>query len=99
MKVKTRIFELRNGKYKNLAELALAMGISTSQVYRVREGKRHVNEKFIIGAIRAFPQCRLDELFYLVPEPADEQTKKKTVDKAGTRVSVKLTSAPYECGL
>jgi len=40
------------------------MGLSVSQVYRVREGKRGINEKFIIGAKKAFPDCRLDELFY-----------------------------------
>lgn len=68
MRVKTRVFELSNGRYRNLSELASAMGISASQVYRVREGKRHVNEKFITGAIKAFPQRKLDELFYLVPE-------------------------------
>jgi hypothetical protein len=68
MRVKTRVFELSSGKYRNLTELASAMGISASQVYRVREGKRHVNEKFITGAIKAFPQRKLDELFYLVSE-------------------------------
>ena len=41
------------------------MGISISQIYRVRRGKSHINEKFIIGAINAFPNHRLDELFYL----------------------------------
>jgi hypothetical protein len=40
------------------------MGLSISQVYRVREGKRGINEKFIVGAKRAFPDSRLDELFY-----------------------------------
>ena len=40
------------------------MGLSVSQVYRVREGKRGINEKFIIGAKKAFPESRLDELFY-----------------------------------
>jgi transcriptional regulator with XRE-family HTH domain len=68
MIVRTRIFELRNGNYKNLSQLAQAMGISVSQIYRVREGKRSINQKFIIGAIKAFPECRLDELFYLAPE-------------------------------
>ena len=48
--------------------MAKAMGISTSQVYRVREGKRGINQKFIVGAVRAFPGRRLEELFYLVPE-------------------------------
>jgi len=64
MIIKTRIFELANGKYSNLSALARAMGLSVSQVYRVREGKRGINEKFIIGAKKAFPDHRLDELFY-----------------------------------
>ena len=68
MIVKTRIFELSNGHYNNLSELAVTMGISVSQIYRVREGKRHINQKFIVGAIKAFPNYRLDDLFYLVPQ-------------------------------
>ena len=68
MIVKTRVFELCNGKYRTLAELASAMGLSVSQVYRVREGKRNINQKFIIGAIRAFPQCRFSDLFYISPD-------------------------------
>ena len=68
MIVKAKIFKLSNGKYKNLSELAQVMGISVSQIYRVREGKRSINQKFIIGAIKAFPGHKLDDLFYLVPE-------------------------------
>ena len=68
MLVRTRIFELRNNGYKNLSELAKAMGISVSQIYRVREGTRQINQKFIAGAIKAFPNYKLDDLFYLVPE-------------------------------
>lgn len=68
MMVKTRIFELCDKEYRNLSELAWAMGISVSQIYRVREGKRSINQKFIVGAIRAFPNRKLDDLFYLVPE-------------------------------
>ena len=68
MIVKTRIFKLRNSNYQNLSGLAQAMGISVSQIYRVREGTRRINQKFIIGAMRAFPQYRLDELFYMAPE-------------------------------
>ncbi len=64
MIIKTRVFEMANGRYQNLSDLARAMGLSVSQVYRVREGKRGINEKFIIGAKKAFPECRLDELFY-----------------------------------
>ena len=66
MKLKTRVFEFCNGKYRNLPELAQAMGIALSQVYRIRQGKRNINEKFIIGAVKAFPEYTLDELFYVV---------------------------------
>ncbi len=64
MIIKTRIFDMANSKYDNLSELAKAMGLSISQIYRVREGKRGINEKFIVGAKRAFPERRLDDLFY-----------------------------------
>ena len=66
MKLETRVFELCNGKYENLKGLARAMGISLAQVYRVRDGKRNINEKFIIGAVKAFPGYKLDDLFYVV---------------------------------
>ena len=65
MIIKTRIFQLCDGKYRNLSELAKDMGLSVSQVYRVREGKRNINQKFVIGAKKVFPDYRLDELFYL----------------------------------
>lgn len=68
MIVRTKVFEFCNKEYGNLSELAQAMGISVSQIYRVREGKRQINQKFIVGAIQAFPDCKLDDLFYLVPE-------------------------------
>jgi len=62
MMIKTTVFELYNGRYRNLSELAKMMGISASQIYRVRQGKRHINEKFIVGLIRAFPEYRLGDL-------------------------------------
>lgn len=74
MIVKTRIFELCNSQYRNLSELAAAMGISVSQIYRVREGKRQINQKFIVGAIKAFPNNRFDDLFYLVSDSPDDDT-------------------------
>lgn len=37
----------------------------------MREGGRPVNQKFIVGAVRAFPSLRLDELFYLTPKDED----------------------------
>ena len=68
MIIKTRIFELCNGNYRNLSELAQAMEISVSQIYRVKEGKRRINQKFIIGAIKAFPRHKFEDLFYLTPQ-------------------------------
>jgi len=70
--LKTRVFELSNGKYKNLSELARAMGMSASHVYRVREGKRGISQKFIIGVVKAFPGHKLDDLFYVVPDESDD---------------------------
>ena len=67
MKLETRIFEFYGKEYKNLAELAKAMGISISHLYRVREGTRHINGKFIIGARKAFPNYEIGDLFYLAP--------------------------------
>ena len=81
MIIRTRIFELGNGKYRNLSELAQAMGLSVSQVYRVREGKRSINQKFIIGAIRAFPNYRLDELFYFDSKSSLDSMARTTVTR------------------
>jgi predicted transcriptional regulator len=82
MILKTRVFDLYIGRYRNLSELAKAMEISVSQIYRVLEGKRNVNRKFIIGAIKAFPGFKFDDLFYFVsaapaaktanPQPLEE---------------------------
>lgn len=66
MKLKTRGFEFSNRKYTSLTELAQAMGISVSQIYRVRQGKRTINEKFIIGTVKAFPEYDFGDLFYVI---------------------------------
>ena len=87
MIIKTRIFELCNGRYSNLSELAQAMGISVSQIYRVREGKRHINQKFIIGAIKAFPQYKLDDLFYFTSELTTGTPSHQTPVLTVTKVS------------
>lgn len=68
VKIKTRVFELYNGRYGNLSELAEAMAISVSQIYRVYQGQRNINQKFVVGAMKAFPGYKLDDLFYLAPE-------------------------------
>jgi hypothetical protein len=69
--LRTRIFQLWDEKYhgdSKMLRLAQAMGVSLSQVYRVRQGKRRTNERFIIGAMRAFPGYKLDDLFYITQE-------------------------------
>ena len=65
MKLKTRVFELCNGKYRTVAELIQVMGISYDLFYRVRKGERGIHERFIIGAFKAFPEYKLDDLFYV----------------------------------
>jgi len=66
------------------------MGISVSQIYRVRRGKRHINEKFIIGAINAFPNHRLDELFYLGSVSLSGNTEETLSLSKLDRLKVKL---------
>lgn len=68
LKLKTKVFELGNGRYRNVFELAEAMGMSASHIYRVRRGERRISEKFIIGAMKAFPECGFEDLFYLASE-------------------------------
>jgi len=68
MKLHTRVFELYKGKYGSLPKLARAMEISTGQIYKVKQGKRSINGKFIIGTIKALPEYSLDDLFYVAPE-------------------------------
>ena len=68
MIVQTKIFSLSYNHYKNLSQLAEAMGISVSQIYRVRQGKRKINQRFIVGAMNAFRGRKFDDLFYFAPE-------------------------------
>jgi len=83
MLLKTRVFDLYPRSYRNLSELAEAMEISVSQVYRVLEGKRNINRKFIIGAMKAFPGYKFDDLFYFEIEVPVGKTSPTTV--AGSR--------------
>jgi len=66
MKLETRVFDLFPRRYSSLAELAKNMGISVSQIYRVKQGKRPISEKFITGTVKAFPGYKLDDLFCVV---------------------------------
>ena len=62
--LKTRVFELYEVKYRSLPELARAMGMSAGHIYRVKKGKCGIGQKFIIGAIKLFPEYNLEDLFY-----------------------------------
>jgi len=82
MKIKTKVFDLAAGRFANLSDLAKTMGISVSQIYRVREGKRSINEKFIIGAKKAFPDLTLDDLFYLGADNGPSRRAKRDREAA-----------------
>jgi hypothetical protein len=89
--LKTRVFTLCVRNYKNLSELAHAMDISVSQVYRVLEGKRNINRKFIIGAMKAFPGYKFDDLFYFVPEaPVGQKSAARRPKEKLSRQSVAM---------
>ncbi len=68
LKLKTKVFELGSGRYGNLSQMAQAMGMSASHIYRVRRGERRISEKFIIGAMKAFPEYEFNDLFYFASE-------------------------------
>ncbi|GAJ05769.1 unnamed protein product, partial [marine sediment metagenome] len=53
------------GRYRNLVELAQTMGVSQDLIYSVRRSDRGISRKFIIGATKAFPGYKLDDLFYV----------------------------------
>jgi hypothetical protein len=91
MIIRTKVFDIADERYDNLTELARAMGISVSQVYRVREGKRGINEKFIIGAKMAFPDLRLDEMFYFNTDQRSGDLVTKTANQRHN-YSVKRTN-------
>jgi len=67
MLLKSRVIDFCNEKYMNLSELAQAMGISVRQISAVQQGKHSIDEKFIIGALTAFPEYGIGHLFYFTP--------------------------------
>jgi len=98
MIIKTRIFKFCDGNYKNLSELAQAMGISVSQIYRVRENKRSINQKFIIGAIKAFPEHKFEDLFYLAPDSpiVTDYYRQDPIEKETTKEKAESTQQTLE---
>ena len=65
MKLNTRLFELYKGRYGSLPKLARTMGVSHNLIYKVKQGKRGIGIRFIIGATKAFPEYNLGDLFYV----------------------------------
>ncbi len=41
------------------------MGISKDLIYRVERGEHNISGRFIIGATKAVPGYKLDDLFYV----------------------------------
>jgi excisionase family DNA binding protein len=86
VELKTRVFRLYNGRYASLSKLAQAMEMDPGQIYRVKNGEHKVNEKFIIGAIKAFPGYTLNDLFYVAPDGGgSEKTTNEAIVVAGSR--------------
>ena len=65
LKLNTRLFELYKGRYGSLPKLARVMGVSHNLIYKVKQGKRGIGRRFIIGATKAFPEYNLGDLFYV----------------------------------
>ena len=84
--LRTRAFELWDEKYqgaRKMTRLAQVMGISLAHVYRVRIGERKINGSFVVGAAKAFPECKLDELFYVGEEAISHENISEVRCKRG----------------
>ena len=90
MKLETRVFELYNGRHTNLPEVAQAMEMNPRQIYRVRQGKCSISEKFIIRALKAFPGYTLNDLFYVVPGGSENEG---TTNEGTTNEAVMVTGS------
>lgn len=63
VEIGTRLFQLKP-EYKS-TELARMFGLSQCQVCRVKRGEKRVSADFIAGALRAFPEHKFEDLFYI----------------------------------
>lgn len=66
----------------NDTELAKAMGVNRSQIWRVKENKNDPGEEFIAGALKAFPDATFDELFFLHEPLRDSHGRGRAKAKA-----------------
>ena len=64
MLLKTRVLDLCYSKSKDTYELAQAMKISVNQLHSVHQDGCNITKEFIIGALRAFPEYNIGDLFY-----------------------------------
>ena len=49
----------------DIKRLARFFGLSLPQLYRIRRGDRKIGERFIVGALTAFPKYKFEDLFYI----------------------------------
>ena len=64
MQIRTRLFDKKPGY--GTGQLASILGISSSQVYRIKCGKRKVSATFVANALYAFSEYKFEDLFYIV---------------------------------
>ena len=62
-RLRTRLFDMEEGR--DMRKLPRLVGLSLSQLYRLRERKRRIGEQFIVGALTAFPGRKFEDLFYI----------------------------------
>lgn len=62
-RLRTRLFDMEEGN--DMKRLARLVGLSLSQIYRIKQGERGIGERFIVGTLTAFPQYNFEDLFYI----------------------------------
>jgi len=62
-------------RLSNDRKIAAALGIQHSTAWRTKTGNTGPSERFIAGALRAFPSARFEQLFRIVPY---EKKRKKS---------------------
>ena len=82
--LRTRAFDVARARgIANDAELARRMEVAQSILSRVRKRERRINQVFIAGAFRAFPDLTFEELFFWDPESAVARIRQTERDREG----------------
>lgn len=55
-----------------MCELSLIAGVSLSQIYRIRQGKRQISGNFVARVLSALPDFKFEDLFYIEKEAKNE---------------------------